>query len=121
MSDIQILIAVISVLWIISGALFGVIVNIYSTKIKTLEVAKEEYGKRISRIEDVQVSKLDELKADFKEFRIHVDTEMNGLKDDIKTLANNIHSQKNSENAMRTATDALLKTIRYLDRHEAKG
>jgi uncharacterized membrane protein YqhA len=112
---VELLFLVISLLWMIATALLSFIVAIYNGRIKALEASREDHQSRIQTLEDVQTLKIDELSKKVSIMEVEIKHEFEQMKQQVGTLSQNLHKQKNEESALVLATNGLLK---FLERHE---
>lgn len=113
--SIEILLAVNAFLTLILGVALRALAAIYSAKFAVLENAKNDHEKRIQRGEDVQTLKMDELSKEVSRMEVKMEAKFEEMKQQVTTLSDNFHKQKNEESALVMATNALLK---FLQRSE---
>jgi TolA-binding protein len=113
--NVELLLAVNAFLTLVLGIALRAVASIYQQRFKSLESAKDDHEKRIQRSEDVQSLKIDDLSKKVSLMEVEMKHEFEQMKQQVGTLSQNLHKQKNEESALVFATNGLLK---FLERHE---
>ena len=92
-------------IFIFIGGIFWTIASGVTIYLFTMVSSLKE---RVQRVEDLQGSKLDNLKKDFEDFR-------HEMKDELKNIAAQIHKEKNQEQQMNTVLTLILKQLEAKD------
>lgn len=88
-------------IFIFIGGIFWTIASGVTIYLFTMVSSLKE---RVQRVEDLQGSKLDNLKDEFDDFRKE-------MKEELKNIATQIHKEKNIENQMSTVLSLILKEL----------
>lgn len=99
--------------FIFIGGIFWTIASGVTIYLFTMVSSLKE---RVQRVEDLQGSKLDNLKQDFDDFR-------HEMKEELKNIATQIHKEKNQEQQMNTVLSLILKHLENKENennHQAK-
>jgi len=95
-------------IFIFIGGIFWTIASGVTIYLFTMVSSLKE---RVQRVEDLQGSKLDNLKKDFEDFR-------HEMKDELKNIAAQIHKEKNQEQQMNTVLTLILKQLEAKDERD---